>query len=165
MLNSKSLLKVALAAGLAWGALAVAQASASVASLSGAWVNTNPAARDITEVLVGSAGGTKVNVRVFGACEPTACDWGSVRGSTFSPSVAGNPVLDAVAATAHYQQGFAKRLVILRQAGPNLLRYEIFSDFEDGSGRNSYLMGGMLRRAPRLIHLPIAPIGPLEPHR
>jgi hypothetical protein len=159
MSNSKSLLKVALAAGLAWGALAVAQASASVASLSGAWVNTNPAARDITEVLVGPAGGTKVNVRVFGACEPTACDWGSVRGSTFSPSVAGNPLADAVAATAHY------RLVILRQAGPNLLRYEIFSDFDDGSGRNSYIMGGMLRRAPRLIHLPIAPIGPLEPHR
>lgn len=135
-------------------------ASASIASLSGNWTNDDPNTRGVTEIVVSPAGGTKVHVRVFGECEPKDCDWGDQTGATYAPTVSGNPVSDAVAATVFYQQGFARRLVVLREAGPDKLRFEVFSAFEDGSGRNSYIMGGIMRRVPRLIHLPIIPIHP-----
>lgn len=147
----------ALSVGLALGAFSFG-ASASVASLSGNWTNVDPQGA-ITEIMVSSAGGTKVNVDVFGACEPSACNWGSVVGATYSPTVSGNPVTDAVAASAFYQQGFARRYVILRQQG-QFLRYEIFSAFEDSSGRNSYISSGTMRRAMRLIHLMPTPLHP-----
>ncbi|MEW6599167.1 MAG: hypothetical protein AB1429_16920 [Pseudomonadota bacterium] len=150
MSNVTSMLKLTLAAGLAWSALAVGQASA---SLLGNWVNANPNPRDIAEVIVAPAAGAKVDVRVFGECTPTACDWGVAVGPTFASSVGGNPVAGAVAATAHYQQGFARRQVVLQQINPNLLHYDVFTEFEDGSGRSNYVMSGTLRRAPRLLHL------------
>jgi len=139
-----------LSAAIALGALSFG-ASASVASLSGNWASVVPNG-PIPEILVAPAGGTKVTVDVFGQCEPTNCDWGKAPGSTYSPTVSGNPVNDAVAATAYYQQGFAKRFVVLRQSGPDLV-YEIYSAFEDNSGRNSYILSGRMHRVMRLIHL------------
>jgi hypothetical protein len=139
-----------LTVGLALGAFSM-PASASVASLSGNWASVDPNG-PIPEILVTPAGGTKVTVEVFGQCEPSNCDWGKAAGSTYSPTVSGNPVNDAVAATAYYQQGFAKRFVILRQSGPNLT-YEIFSAFEDNSGRNSYILMGRMHRVMHLMHI------------
>jgi hypothetical protein len=153
----------ALAASLTCGLVAVTPASASVASLSGNWTNDDPNTRGITEILVSPAGGTKVHVRVFGECEPKDCDWGEANGATYSPGVSGNAVNDAVAVTTGYQQGFARRLVILREAGPDHLRFEVFSAFEDGSGRNSYIMSGSMHRVPHLIHFPILPLRPIHP--
>ena len=159
MLKISRLAMPLLSIGLALGALSFG-ASASVASLSGNWTNVD-AHGAIPEILVAPAGGSKVTVTVFGECEPTDCNWGAVPGSTYAPNVGGNPVTDAVAATAYYQQGFAKRYVILRQRG-QFLTYEIFSAFEDNSGRSSYILSGTMRRVPRLIHLMAAP-GMMQP--
>ena len=150
MLKFSRLAMPLLTVGLALGAFSAA-ASASVASLSGSWASVNPNG-PIPEILVTPAGGTKVTIEVFGQCEPSNCDWGKVDGSTYSPTVSGNPINDAVAATGYYQQGFAKRYVILRQSGPDLT-YEIFSAFEDGSGRNSYILMGRMHRVMHLMHL------------
>jgi hypothetical protein len=139
-----------LSIGLALGAFSFG-ASASVAGLSGNWSNTD-AHGAIPEIVVAPTSGSRVNVTVFGQCEPTNCNWGTVSGATYAPNVGGDPVNDATAATAYYQQGFAKRYVILRQRG-QYLTYEIFSSFEDNSGRSSYILSGTMRHALRLIHL------------
>ena len=49
--------------------------------------------------------------------------------------------------------GFGGDLV---QAGADVLSEvycDVFTEFEDGSGRSNYVMSGTLRRAPRLLHL------------
>jgi hypothetical protein len=125
------------------GALA-GQASASIASLSGNWVNVAPGG-DIPSMQITPAGGTHVHLHVWGACSPTPCDWGQTNGTTYALQVGGNPMVGAAAVTAFYQQGFARRLVVLREQGM-FLHYEIFSAFEDGSGRNSYISSGTLRK-------------------
>jgi len=145
--------RAALAVAVVVAALASSSAWANTGEFIGNWVNTDPGTRDITRVVVTPAGPNMVRVQVFGACQPTACDWGTVMGHGYADTVASNNVRIV---TASFNAGFKRALVVLR-LGPGGLRYTTLNDFTDGSGRTDYESSGFLKQAP--IILPPGPIG------
>jgi hypothetical protein len=104
----------------------------------GSWVNADPATRSITSaqladcVSVTTCSGDVCSIaydsgwamRLFGACHPTACDWGWS---------AGQARLSSGRIPAYYDQGFAKRSVVAAMSAyrPGQLWIAISTDFVD----------------------------------
>jgi hypothetical protein len=109
--------------------------------MDGVWQNVNPNTRSIVRVEYRSNCNDVVlcpngqcppptqdigKIRVFGACHPTACDWGWTPVSKSSQWSRG-----------HYDQGFVDRWVWARlQSGQ--LKVVTRSHFKDNSGRADY---------------------------
>ena len=115
------------------GAAAEAAAVATAAPLIGTWQACNKATRGIVRVEITEVAGV-LHVHVFGACVPTPCDWGVVKGLAYATSVSGGP---AIAFTAIYNFAFKDTIVTgLLDAGSLLV--ENYNTFKDGSGRANY---------------------------
>ena len=117
-------------------------AALTLGSLVGTWVNVNSATRDIVKVVLTNAGGA-LNVHAYGACSPTPCDWGQVKGQAYAASVTGG---NAVAFTADYAFGFKNTILTGHLNGHNLI-VDDFNVFEDGSGRSAYFTEGTFKKA------------------
>ena len=105
--------------------------------LSGAWVNTNHATRS-TEDLVVAATARGITVDGFGACAPTACEWGRIPAIAYGPS-AGAAIGTSFA--AQWDFGFARTVVEASYAAPKkvpTLTVREFTTFTDGSTRANY---------------------------
>jgi thiol-disulfide isomerase/thioredoxin/outer membrane lipoprotein-sorting protein len=91
--------------------------------LSGSWININSATPNVTHVTVRHENNRTV-VHVWGACQPSDCDWGEVDAELWN----GIPM-------AIWKQGFATRRMqfIPQPDGRMLLAYR--SEYNDGSGR------------------------------
>ena len=102
-------------------------------SLLGTWVTTNSASRGIVRVNLAVKEGA-FTVQIFGACEPTPCDWGEVEGPLFADG------FDSPLGTnfgAFYDFGFMNvRLQGYVKQG--VLVIVSFNRFKDGSGRSNY---------------------------
>jgi hypothetical protein len=146
-----------LAAALVALSALISSARADVSDFVGSWTNTDPATSGITRVVVSPAGGNHVNVQVFGACHPTDCDWGTVAGHSYVEDPGST---DVRSVAARFNPGFASELIILRKAGGSDLRFEVLTDFADGSGRRDYDMSGHLTRAAGWGGGPGGPGGP-----
>jgi hypothetical protein len=109
--------------------------------LIGGWVNTNPGTRGIVKLTIG-APGTPTTVHLFGACTPTPCDWGTVRGVAYSTDVGSSR---AVSFTALYAFPFKDTFVAGHLEG-QLLILELFNHFKDNSGRFDYYGREAFRR-------------------
>jgi hypothetical protein len=116
-------------------------AALALGSLVGTWVNVNSATRDIVKVVLTNANGT-LNVHAYGACSPTPCDWGQVKGMAYAASVSGG---NAVAFTANYAFGFKNTILAGHLNGHNLI-VDDFNVFEDGSGRSAYFTEGTFKK-------------------
>lgn len=144
-------LKIAAAAAAALGF-----ASANAAPLNqwtGNWENPSG---EIVSVSIAEAGGA-ITVSAKGKCTPNPCDWGSTDGVAYSPSAATTPASDAEAIIAVFNQGFARKTMLLDGRAGNTLRVHVFTEFTDDSGRSDYVLHGSLRRARTLMR----PVGPL----
>jgi hypothetical protein len=113
-----------------------------LASLVGTWVNVNAATRDIVKVVLANNGGS-LEVHAFGACSPTPCDWGQVKGQAYAASVAGGA---AVAFTANYGFSFKNTILTGHRNGEHLI-VDDFNVFTDGSGRSPYFTEGTFKKA------------------
>jgi hypothetical protein len=113
-----------------------------LASLVGTWVNVNASTRDIVKIILTNNGGS-LDVHAFGACSPTPCDWGQVKGQAYSASVAGGA---AVAFTANYGFGFKNTILTGHLNGEHLVADD-FNVFTDGSGRSPYFTEGTFKKA------------------
>ena len=129
------------AAAIATTSMFAGSAFADVGDFLGNWVNTDSDTSGITRILVTPAGGGHVKIRVFGQCTPVACDWGVRPGHSYAESPGSS---DVRSITAQFNTGFANTLVILRRAPGGDMRFEVLTDFTDGSGRNDYDMTGHL---------------------
>ena len=129
------------AAALFAAALASGPAVADVSDFLGNWVNTDSDTSGITRVVVTPAGGNQVKIRVFGQCSPTDCDWGVRLGHSYAADPGS---YDVRSITANFNAGFANKQIILRKGGGGDLRFEVLTDFNDGSGRHDYDMSGRL---------------------
>jgi len=130
-----------LAAALMSAGLMTGAAFAGVSDFLGNWVNTDPATSGITRVVVTPGGGNQVSVHVFGQCQPTDCDWGVRSGHSYTENPGSN---DVRSITAEFNAGFARKLIILRRAPGGDMRFEVLTNFTDGSGRNDYDISGHL---------------------
>lgn len=99
-------------------------ASAATPSLVGDWVNVDPATRNIVRInITQTSVGTFAHV--YGACSPSACDWGLARVSSEYPGF------------ATYNQGFAIKYLTISRSGLYLV-VSTYVHFTDHSGRADY---------------------------
>jgi hypothetical protein len=119
--------------------------AAGYGEFTGNWRNDDAGTRDITRVRI-TGGGGGLNVRVWGQCHPTDCDWGTVNALGYSYSPAANPATNATDLMATFNQGFAQTILILTDRPGDRLSYAIFTRFTDGSGRRPYVARGTLRK-------------------
>ena len=111
--------------------------------LVGNWVNVNPGTRGIVKLSIGTAAGPTTTVHLYGACTPTPCDWGSVKGVSYSSEVASPR---AMAFTALYSFAFKDAIVTGHLEG-QLLVVEVYNRFKDASGRSDYFDKETFHRA------------------
>jgi hypothetical protein len=134
----RNLRRTALALGLcaaAMGSLAVTTpAQASPAQFEGLWLNIDSATRGIVRFQVTGVPGA-LGVHVYGACEPSACDWGISPLTTYGNNVS-DP--DHKYATAVYDFGFATTMLTFQLVDPNTIIVDDYDKFNDGSGRQNY---------------------------
>lgn len=136
------------------GGLAATPASAHINDFVGNWVNNDSDTSGITRVVVTRAG-SHLTVRVFGQCHPVDCDWGTDNADIYTAAVGDNVVQGAKMVVARFNAGFAKKMVILRQAQGDDLRFEALTNFTDSSGRSDYAMTGRLHRQGIVIPIPL----------
>ena len=123
-------------------------------TLLGNWKNTDSNTRGITRINVGFACGDVVQcdteghcsqpytgyvVRVYGACHPTDCDWGSANAKITK--------LPGEVLTASYKQSFAKR-DILANINQGQLWLVLSTHFTDNSGRTDYRANYYFKKSP-----------------
>ena len=118
-----------------------ASAAANEAYFFGHWRNVDHDTNNLTGVVVDPAGGWNTQVRGFGKCHPTDCDWGSVNGHYENGFGFGN---DRIKAT--FNSGFSVTKLELRPEMGDHLRYHAHIKFTDGSGRSPYEIDGTLYR-------------------
>jgi hypothetical protein len=105
-----------------------------LASMVGAWVNTNRATRGIDKVLLPAADGA-LRVRAFGMDRPSPCDWGEVPCNiVYADSLTSGR---GIAFTARYDFGFMESH-LQANVSLGLLIIACFNTFKDGSGRANY---------------------------
>jgi hypothetical protein len=121
-------------------------------ALSGTWVNTNAATRNVADIVVTRrAGGILVDG--FGACSPRPCEWGSIPGTVFGAkvsSVTGNSF------EANWNFGFARDVLLAsltRPRGVPTLVVKEFTTFIPPDGRANFTVTEKFVRSRR----PIAP--------
>jgi hypothetical protein len=105
-----------------------------VASLPAIWIN--PAATGTLQAVILSSAGGLLRVHGYGYCSPVPCNWGTVTGITFGPSVSattGGTFL------APYPFSFAHVLLdgTVNAAGTRLT-VKTWTEFTDHSGRSNY---------------------------
>jgi hypothetical protein len=108
-----------------------ARPSRGVGGIIGDWYNVDSATRDITRITISVSGG--IVAHTYGACVPTACDWGTVPVST--------------AGTDVYHFSFAIKRQTIQRYGAEL-RVISRTHFIDGSGRADYTSIAYFYRAP-----------------
>jgi hypothetical protein len=146
-----------IAAAVIGAAFAAGAAFADTSDFVGNWINNDAGTSDLTRIVVMPAGPNHVKVRAFGECQPTDCDWGVVPGRGYADSVASH---DVRIVTAEFNPGFKKSLLILRIGPGGNLRYQLLTDFTDGSGRTDYETGGSMHKVSFFPPLPPHPIIP-----
>lgn len=109
--------------------------------LTGTWLCVEPEPRGIERLVLADAGGT-LTVQAYGACQPSPCDWGVVRGHTYAADVESR---HAVAFSASYTFDFKTALLTGHLEGP-LLIVEFYNAFLAGDGRSDYFWSGAFSR-------------------
>lgn len=140
-------------------AACLSPAWADVGGFLGNWVNSSAHPSGFLSSLVGSpsdvsgiarivvtpAGASHVRIHVFGRCESGLCDWGTQMARNHS----GSPGSDEVRSLyAEFNTGFAQEKLTLRQGPGGSLRFDLVTDFTDGSGHHDYQSNGLLTAAP-----------------
>jgi len=127
----------------------IGHAGVALASLSGNWININTGARDIVKIAIGNSG-ANVNAHVWGACEPTPCDWGDKNGIAYSNDVSQPVVNNTDYISVIFPQGFADRILVIRPIGSDEIQVVSLNQFTDGSGRSNYSTVETFKRENRL---------------
>ena len=120
---------------------AAAEVVSGMAAIVGTWNACDSATRSIVRVVVAASGGG-ITVRVFGACTPTPCDWGTVRGLAYAENVSSSA---AIAFTAQYKFNF-KEAIVTGLVDNGSLIVETYNHFTDNSGRSDYYSRGYFCR-------------------
>jgi hypothetical protein len=101
--------------------------------LVGTWLNTDKQAGGIVKLVLSNEDGV-FKVQAFGACSPSPCDWGQVKGAVYSARVGSK---EGMAFSAFYDFGFMETiLAVYLKMG--ILVLDSFNTFKDGSHRSNY---------------------------
>jgi len=98
----------------------------------GEWNNTNPSTAGIVSLQVTMNGGFYY-IHAWGACAPTACDWGQVPLYLYSPAPYGDTTV--YYANAVYNLGYGTKYLTLQFSAPGTLQVFTLTHYTDSSGR------------------------------
>ncbi|RXK88548.1 hypothetical protein EST62_02600 [Chlorobaculum sp. 24CR] len=128
---------------------------AALSQMTGKWENTDSGARGITTLVI-DGNARNLTMHAWGKCHPNDCDWGEVAAYPYAPDVSAPLEMTAKAASAMFTTSFSQTLVIVRPAGNNTLRAEVFTRFTGYSNRNNYTAVYTFKR-----QLQLAPVRPM----
>jgi len=117
---------------------------------------------DIDHILVSTPSSGQLRIQVFGRCESRVCNWGALAARIRSDG----PDSEAVRSlSADYNLGFALRRITLHRVPGNALRFDMVTEFTDGSPRHDYEISGKLIPAGSQPAAPVAaaPAAPAVP--
>ena len=145
---------------------AAAPASAAGSDFLGIWTVTTADASGLSRLVITPGTGDKLNIHVYGRCQPRECDWGMHPARLYS---IGPDSREVASIAADFDTGTAHKRVTLRPSVGRALRVDMQTDFPDGSGRVNYATstpveyGGAWNEAPRVAEAPVAP-APVSPN-
>jgi hypothetical protein len=122
----------------------------------GNWVPDG--ASDIDHIMVSAPASDQVRLQVFGRCDSRICNWGALTSHVHydGPETGGVRSL-----SADFNLGYALRHVSLHRLPGNALRYDMVTEFTDGSSRHDYEASGKLILAgSKPAATPAAPAAP-----
>jgi hypothetical protein len=123
------------ACAVALGVLALsAPAQAADGQFVGIWNNADSSTNHIVQIDISGSPGS-LDIRTFGRCSPTPCDWGTVSLTTYGNNVSDT---DHDYAAAVYNFGFETTLMTMQLSDPQTLIVDSYTQFLDGSGRQDY---------------------------
>jgi hypothetical protein len=105
----------------------------------GTW--TAPAGSDIDHIVVTASSSGPVRIQVFGRCETKVCNWGALAARIRTDGPTSQNVR---ALSADFNLGFALRHITLHRQPGNMLRFDMVTEFTDGSDRHDYETAGQL---------------------
>ncbi len=118
---------------------AATPAAADVGDFLGVWTNPQADASGIVRIVVAPGDGSIATIRIFGRCKTGECDWGAQRARTYADDP-GSKDVRALAADFDTPDGHVR--IVLRQAVGHALRFDVLTDFTDGSGRSNFAASG-----------------------
>ena len=174
IVNTRGTFAAMLTVALFWAGAAMAGITNSISDLInpdspyagvlGTWTNPDAGLSDIDHIMITASGSEQLRVQTFGRCGSQICNWGTLLGHIRSD----NPQSAALRSiSVDYNLGFALRHITLRRAQGDTLRFDIVTEFTDGSARHDYETSGRLiplgarPAAPALSGTP-APAAPAE---
>lgn len=110
---------------------------AALNQFTGNWKNTDPNTGGITTLVI-TGNANDLRMHAWGKCHPQDCDWGEVNAYPYAPNVSSPIEPRAQAVSAVYTTGFSQTLVVVKPAGNNMIRAEVFTRFTDNSNRSNY---------------------------
>lgn len=136
-----------LSAGLLWTGAATADVTGFISDLVSSkaayegFLGTWTATGDIDRIIVVASGSGPARIQVFGRCEARICNWGALPARLRTDGPTSNTVRSL---SADFNLGFALRHITLHRLPGNLLRFDMVTEFTDGSDRRDYESAGQL---------------------
>jgi len=121
--------------------LAASPAQAETSDFLGVWAAATPDQSGIARLVVVPGTGNRLDIHVYGRCEPRECDWGSHPARLYS---AGPDSKEIVAVGAEFDTGSAHKRLLLRPAIGHVLRIEMQTDYPEASGRQDFATSASL---------------------
>jgi hypothetical protein len=116
-------------------------AQAEATDFIGNWKASDPKPGGITRIAISPNGGDRVDVRAYGDCHPSECDWGLVQGDIYYANPKSDHVT-VIVATFHF--GFAHHQITFRKGKNDQLQFEKLTKLDDNSDRHAFVQSGVL---------------------
>ncbi|HWD29184.1 MAG TPA: hypothetical protein VG387_18565 [Rhizomicrobium sp.] len=129
----------------------------------GAWTAPPGDAGGISRVVVAPGTGNRLEVHLFGRCQPRDCDWGRTPARLYAEGP-DSAVVASIA--AEFDTGFAHKRLVMRPAVGHALHIEVETDFKDAT-KPSYAINGAFgfagdwNEAPRVAENAPSPTPPV----
>ena len=99
--------------------------------LVGTWVNVDPDTRGLTKLIIKADKDTLLQVRAFGSCSPTDCNWGKETAIAYGEDISAT---SAIGFSATFD-GSPSDDIVVGWVRNGILRVRVFSKFTDNSDR------------------------------
>lgn len=134
-----------------------APAAADVGDFYGIWTDSQTDGSGIARIVILPGDGNRAAIHLYGRCVPGECDWGIQPARAYAGGPGGGEIQSLA---AEFDNAGVRRRLVLRPAVGHALRFEIETDYADGSGQANYAVTGALdyagdwSAAPRVAEAP-----------
>ena len=144
-MQGNQVVTAALSAMLVCACLLPAQAQ--LPRFAGSWQNIDPQSASLVRLRI-EVVGSQVRLQGWGKCMPKDCDWGTIDGAAYAPSIRADPVRTARVVAGSFVTRERTTLLIIHLAGNGRLSVDLLATYTDQSGRSNVNDEIILQEAP-----------------